>query len=83
MQLSLVTHPKLNGHSHQTNSYCPLTRNKKASAEKTSTDAKPSIYAFFIFANTHTFNRENKGTKIIVTIIPLIILKGKIPATII
>ena len=39
------------------------------------------IYAFFIFANTHTFRRENNATNTIVTTIPLIKLNGKIAVT--
>ena len=38
-------------------------------------------YAFFIFANTHTFRRENNATNTIVTTIPLIKLNGKIAVT--
>ena len=39
------------------------------------------FYAFFIFANTHTFRRENNATNTIVTTIPLIKLNGKIAVT--
>ena len=35
----------------------------------------------FIFANTHTFRRENNATNTIVTTIPLIKLNGKIAVT--
>lgn len=42
-----------------------------------------TFYAFFIFANTHTFKRENNATNTTVTAIPFTKLNGSIAVTII